>query len=96
MEFKLKTGRKLKIKDISIDERDELMDSVKWETDKDGKPTQIEMMHSTMTKWIRIALEGDTSDDFIKSLKFEEKVEIFSVLQGEFMTTGEEKPSSSK
>tara|TARA_Y100001963_G_C6752848_1_gene435122 strand:- start:143 stop:427 length:285 start_codon:yes stop_codon:yes gene_type:complete len=93
MEFKLKAGRKIKVKDISIDERDELMDSIKWEMDEDGKPKQIEMMHSTMTKWIRIGLDGDTSDKFLKSLKFEEKVEIFSVLQGEFMSSGEEKAS---
>ena len=93
MEFKLKSGRKLKSKDISIDERDELMDSIKWEVDKDGKPKQIEMMHSTMTKWIRIGLDSDTSDKFLKSLTFEEKVEIFSVLQSEFMSSGESKAS---
>tara|TARA_R100000808_G_scaffold20899_1_gene45209 strand:- start:11669 stop:11959 length:291 start_codon:yes stop_codon:yes gene_type:complete len=96
MEFKLKTGRKLKLKDVSIDERDELMDSVKWEMDENGKPSQITMMHSTMTKWIRIALDGDTSDKFLLSLSFEEKVEIFSFLQGEFMSVGEKKPSNSK
>ena len=96
MEFKLKTGRKLKIKDVSIDERDELMDSIKWEMDVDGKPTKIEMMHSTMTKWIRIGIDGDISDKFLKSLTFEEKVEIFSLLQTEFMSVGEEKPSNSK
>ena len=93
MEFKLKAGRKIKVKDISIDERDELMDSIKWEMDEDGKPKQIEMMHSTMTKWIRIGLDGDTSDDFLKKLTFEEKVEIFSLLQGEFMSSGEGKAS---
>lgn len=96
MEFKLKSGRKLKTKDISIDERDEMMDSVKWDMDKDGNPTKISMMHSTMTKWLRLGLEGDTSDTFLKTLTFEEKVEIFSVMQNEFMSVGEEKPSNSK
>ena len=96
MKFELKSGRKLKIKDVSIDERDEMMDSIKWEMDADGKPTKIEMMHSTMTKWIRLGLDGDTSDKFLKSLKFEEKVEIFSFMQKEFMSSGEEKPSKSK
>lgn len=93
MEFKLKSGRKLKVKDISIDERDELMDSIKWKAGDDGKPAQIEMMHSTMTKWMRIGLDGDISDEFLKKLTFEERVEIFSVLQGEFMASGEEKAS---
>ena len=96
MKFELKSGRKLKIKDVSIDERDEMMDSVVWEMDKDGNPTKIGMMHSTMTKWIRLGLDGDTSDKFLKSLTFEEKVEIFSVLQKEFMSAGEEEPSNSK
>ena len=96
MKFELKSGRKLKLKDISIDERDEIMDSVKWEMDKDGKPTKIEMMHSTMTKWIRVSLSGDTSDKFLRSLTFEEKVEIFSFMQSEFMSSGEKKPSNSK
>ena len=90
MKFELKSGRKLKLKDISIDERDELMDSVKWEMDKDGKPTKIEMMHSTMTKWMRLGIDGDVTDKFLKSLKFDEKIEIFSKLQEEFMSTGEE------
>ena len=96
MKFELKSGRKLKLKDVSIDEQDEMMDSIEWEMDKDGNPTKIKMMHSTMTKWIRLGLNGDTSDKFLRSLKFEEKVEIFSVMQKEFMSSGEEKPSNSK
>mgnify|MGYP003666298593 FL=1 len=73
-----------------------MMDSITYESDKDGNPTKISMMHSTMTKWIRIGIDGDTSDKFLKDISFEEKVEIFSNLQGEFMNQGEEKPSSSK
>ena len=30
MEIKLKSGKKLKVKDISLDERDVLLDSVKY------------------------------------------------------------------
>ena len=96
MEFKLKTGKKLKIKDVSIDERDEMMDSIDWEMGTDGKPGKVKMMHSTMTKWIRLGIDGDTSDKFLKTLTFEDKVEIFSKLQEEFMSSGEEKPSNSK
>lgn len=96
MKFELKSGRKLKLKDVSIDERDEMMDSIKWELDKDGNPTKIEMMHSTMTKWLRLGLDQDVTDTFLKELAFEEKVEIFSVMQKEFMSSGEENPSNSK
>ena len=83
MEFKLESGRKIKLKDVSIDERDEMMDSIEWEMDKDGNPSKIKMMHSTMTKWIRLGLDGDTSDKFLKSITFKEKVEIFSFMQKE-------------
>ena len=30
MEFKLKSGKKIKLKDVSIDERDEMLDSVQY------------------------------------------------------------------
>tara|TARA_Y100000361_G_scaffold153731_1_gene176397 strand:+ start:2143 stop:2433 length:291 start_codon:yes stop_codon:yes gene_type:complete len=96
MDFKLESGRKIKLKEISIDEQDEMMDSIEWEMDKDGNPTKIKMMHSTMTKWIRLGLDGDTTDKFLKSLTFQERVEIFSIMQNEFMNQGEEKPSNSK
>ena len=90
MDFKLKTGRKIKIKDVSVDERDEMMDSIEWENDAKGTPTKMKMMHSTMTKWMRLGIDGDVTDKFLKSLKFDEKIEIFSKLQEEFMSTGEE------
>ena len=96
MKFELKSGRKLKLKNVSIDEQDEMMDAIEWEMDKDGNPAKIKMMHSTMTKWIRLGLDGDTSDKFLKDITFEEKVEIFSVMQSEFMNQGEGKPSNSK
>ena len=96
MEFKLESGRKIKLKDVSIDERDEMMDSIEWEMDKDGNPSKIKMMHSTMTKWVRLGLDGDTSDKFLKSITFKEKVEIFSFMQKEFMSEEEDKPSNSK
>ena len=90
MDFKLKTGRKIKIKDVSVDERDEMMDSIEWENDAKGNPTKMKMMHSTMTKWMRLGIDGDVTDKFLKSLKFDEKIEIFSKLQEEFMSTLEE------
>ena len=85
MNIKLETGRKLKIKDISLDERDELLDSVEYEFDKKGKLKNVKMMNSTMTKWMRIGLDGDTSDKFLMSLTFEERVEIFTKMQEKIM-----------
>ena len=92
MEIKLKSGKKVKLKDVSIDERDEMLDSVQYEIKEDGSVGQIKMMHSTMTKWIRIGVDGDTSDKYIKSLTLEERIEIFTKMQEEYLV-GEEKAS---
>ena len=92
MEFKLESGKKIKLKDVSIDERDEMLDSVQYEIKEDGSVGQIKMMHSTMTKWIRIGVDGDTSDKYIKSLTLEERIEIFTKMQEEYLV-GEEKAS---
>ena len=92
MEFKLKSGKKVKLKDVSIDERDEMLDSVQYEMKEDGNVGQIKMMHSTMTKWIRIGIDGDTSDKFLKTLTLEDRTEIFTYMQNYYLV-GEEKAS---
>jgi hypothetical protein len=92
MEFKLKSGKKIKLKDVSIDERDEMLDSIDYQLNPDGTVGSIKMMHSTMTKWMRLGIDGDTSDKFLKSLKLEDKTEIFTKMQTVYMV-GEEKAS---
>jgi len=92
MEMKLESGKKIKLKDVSIDERDEMLDSVQYEMDSDGNVGQIKMMHSTMTKWIRIGLDGDTSDKFLKTLTLEDRTEIFTKMQSYYLV-GEDKAS---
>tara|TARA_R100000654_G_scaffold5379_3_gene15256 strand:- start:641 stop:922 length:282 start_codon:yes stop_codon:yes gene_type:complete len=92
MEIKLKSGKKIKLKDVSIDERDEMLDSVQYEYTKDGEVGSVKMMHSTMTKWIRIGVNGDTSDKFLKTLTLEDKTEIFTEMQNLYLL-GEGKAS---
>ena len=92
MEFKLKSGKKIKLKDISVDERDELFDSIEYETNDKGEVKNVKMMYSTMTKWIRIGVDGNVTDEFLKSLKLEDKTEIFSKMQNYFLM-GEAKAS---
>ena len=92
MEIKLETGRKLKLKDVSLDERDELLDSVQYEMDSKGKIKGVKMMNTTVTKWLRMGIDGDTSDKFLKTLTFEERVEIFTKMQESIMV-GEGKAS---
>ena len=92
MEFKLESGKKIKLKDVSIDERDEMLDSVQYDYNSDGSIAGVKMMHSTMTKWIRTAVKGDTSDKFLKTLTLEDRTEIFTEMQSYYLV-GEEKAS---
>lgn len=92
MEIKLKSGKKIKLKDVSIDERDEMMDAVQYDYTDKGDVAGVKMMHSTMTKWIRIGVDGDTSDEFLKTLSLQDKTKIFSEMQN-FYLVGETKAS---
>ena len=92
MNIKLETGRKLKLKDVSLDERDELLDSVEYQFDAKGKVQGVKMMNSTITKWLRMGLDGDTSDDFLKTLTIGERTEFFTLMY-ENLLMGEEKAS---
>ena len=91
-EVKTKTGKKFKVKDITLDERDGLLDGLKYDFDKDGNVTGMNVIHSTMTKWFRLALEEGSSDEFILSLKMEDRSEIFTKLMSMVMV-GEENAS---
>ena len=92
MAVKLKAGKKIKLKDVSIDERDEMLDSVEYEFNAKGEPAGVKMMHSTMTKWIRLGIDGDTSDKFIKTLTLDDRVALFGKMQ-EVLLSGEETTS---
>ena len=81
----------LKIKVLTVDERDELLDSCKFTMDS-GNVGGMEAPHSTMTKFIRVGVDGDTSDEFIKSLSMEDKTNIFAEIQ-KVLNSGEETPS---
>ena len=93
-ELKLKSGRKVKLKDVSLDERDQMLDSVEYIYDDKGNVGGVKMMHSTITKWLRFSLNGQATDEYILGLTFEERTELFLTLQ-EKILTGEEKASSS-
>ena len=92
MEIKLESGKKIKLKDVSIDERDEMLDSVQYQYDEKGSPKGMKMMNTTMTKWIRVGVDGDTSDKFLKSLTLSDRTEIFIKMQ-EYLMVGEDKAS---
>ena len=91
MKTKLQSGREVEIKNLSVDERDELLDNVDTDTSEDG--VKIKALHSTMTKFIRMGVKG-ADDKFLKSLTFGEKTEIFQLMQEEYLNLGEEKASN--
>ena len=92
MEFKTKSGKKVVFKDISIDEKDTLLDSVEYNYDEDGNVGTFKMMNTTITKWIRSGLKGDASDKFLGTLTMEDRTEIFLALQ-QYILVGEKKAS---
>ena len=92
MEIKLKSGRKLKVKNITLDERDGLLDSVVYEYKDDGSVRGVKMMYSTMTKWMRICIDGNISDKVLQEYTLEEKTELFIALQNKIIV-GEGKAS---
>ena len=91
MKVKLESGREIQLKELSIDERDELLDSISYEGE--GDKLKMKMMHSTMTKFLRIGIDGKVEDSFLKKLSFSEKSEIFTKIQNECMNLGEGKAS---
>ena len=95
MKLKLDSGREVKLKDVSLDDRDEMLDKVDYQYDAKGNAQGVKMMHSTITFWLRRGLDGDTSDDFIRGLSFEDRTQIFLKMQ-EGLLLGEEKPSKLK
>ena len=93
MEVKLKGGRKIKVRDdISLDARDELLDSIKYNMREDGTVGGFECMNATVTKWIRACVDGDTSDKELMTWTIEERTDAFLALQSKLMV-GEGKAS---
>ena len=92
MDFKTKSGKKVVFKDISIDEKDTLLDTVEYNYDEKGNMGTFKMMNTTITKWIRSGLSSDTSDKFLKTLSMEDRTEIFLALQ-KYILVGEKKAS---
>ena len=92
--LKLKSGREIGIKEISLDERDEMLDSVKYIYDDDDNAI-VEAAQKTITKWLRMCLNGQATDEFILALTFEERNDFFRKMQKKILT-GKGNASNSK
>ena len=101
----LKSGRKVLIKDMSLDDIDTCKDMLQI-IFKGNKAQTVAGLNKQRTHWIRKGLGGgdfknwsnpngtDAPDSVIKQLKDEEREELVSLIQ-EAQTLGEENPSSS-
>ena len=78
MEFKTKSGKKVSFKDISIDDKDMLLDSVEYEMKEDGSVGNVRMLNTTMTKWIRTCIDGDSSDKFLVAVVAAKNITLLS------------------
>ena len=93
--IKLKSGREIELKELSLEEEAAVMDSLKQRVDKDGILI-TEMQNTTMLKYLRLCLNGKgDDDDYIRSLSYADKIEIYTRFQDRYLA-GEEKTSSSK
>ena len=103
MDEKLSSGRKVKIRELSVDKIDELKDIIKMKYYKDGSSV-VENLNVARTAWIRAGLGGGDfkgwkangvapPDSVLKQLSDIEREELFDLIQkAQFM--GEENPSN--
>ena len=103
IEKKLKSGRKVKIRELSVDKIDELKDIIKMKYHKDGS-TVVENLNVARTAWIRAGLGGGEFKDWkangayppdsvLKQLSDVEREELFDLVQSS-QIMGEEAPSN--
>ena len=81
----LKSGKKATLKEMSVDEFDNYMDSIKFEMNGDEAVLKNQFALSTM--WIRAGIEN-CDDKFIKSLSIEDRAELQVAIQ-EYNSLGE-------
>ena len=92
MEIKIKGGKTFKIRDVSLDDRDSLLDSIKYVYDDKGVISNMEMMHGTVTNWLRTCLVDNSDEAILKLKQNGDDIKIFTKLQNIVML-GEGKAS---
>ena len=80
-----KSGKKATLKEMSVDEFDNCMDSIKFEMNGDEAVLKNQFALSTM--WIRAGIEN-CDDKFIKSLSIEDRAALQVAIQ-EYNSLGE-------
>jgi hypothetical protein len=89
-EVTLSSGKKAKVREMSVDDIDYCNDIPQLVYDGDEVKT-IRNLSKARTAWLRKGIE-DCDDKFIKSMSEEDKTELSLKVQ-EYQNMGEEKPS---
>ena len=89
-EVTLSSGKKAKVREMSVDDIDYCNDIPQFVYDGDEVKT-IRNLSKARTAWLRRGIEG-CDDKFIKSMSEEDKTELSLKVQ-EYQNMGEEKPS---
>ena len=82
-EVKLKSGKVVKLKTLTIDVRDECLDNVQFIFDDDGNAKGVTAMQKTITQWMRAMIDGDVSDDALLKFSMQDRSEFFSYVQNQ-------------
>ena len=77
---KLKSGKEVKLKDMSVDDIDNCSDLMTFSMKGDSIST-VHGINKTRTAWIRKGVGGDVTDKFLKSLSEEDKNELSQKIQ---------------
>ena len=91
MEFKTKSGKKVKFKEISVLELCKLKDVLHKSTDFSSEKNTFTAPFECMYRWLSAGIEGFT-DEMFKDLSENDRVDIFIEMQNHFIL-GEEKAS---
>ena len=92
MEFKTKSGKKVKFKEISVLELCKLKDVLHNSTDYNSDDNKFTAPFECMYRWLSTGIEGFT-DDLFTSFSEDERVEIFVKMQNHYIL-GEQKASN--
>ena len=89
----LSSGRKIVLKPLTLEIRDDLLDNVEFIMDDNGKIKGVSAMQKTITKWLKGLLKNGTSDEELLAWSMEERTEAFTLIQ-RYLFLGEEKAST--
>ena len=89
----LSSGRKITLKPLTLELRDDLLDNVEFVFGEDGSVKGVSAMQKTISKWLRGLLLEDNSDSELLKWSMDERTEAFKSIQ-EYLFLGEENPST--